>query len=48
VEGWGGAPKEATEKIEALASQHNEGARKPTQKGFNGAVLDIKTPHRKR
>ena len=42
--GEGGAPKEATERIDLLEKDYKEGAQRLSKMGFNGEVLDLKLP----
>ena len=42
--GDGGAPEEASRRMELLLKDYQEGARRLTQMGFNGDVLDLEPP----
>ena len=39
--GAGGAPEEGSERIELLVNNHQEGARRLTEFGYNGDVLNL-------
>jgi hypothetical protein len=42
--GIGGAPEEATKRIDLLLKDYQEGAKRLTELGFNGSVLDLEPP----